>query len=737
MGSPMQIVEVGTLRTRENEESNFLGSSTGVYFVNTVRHAFKASKDPGAQSTDSPTLLDPEQEGPNPLEDFLLDEGSDDNPETPSALADFPVSTSCIPRGPSYDAAPPGIGRPPDPQISKKLLILYFKLWHPLFPFVHGPSFIREVECLYDSSKSSPSPPGSEPDRHRCCRAIIAQCIFNVAQAGMAKDYLPRHSRIESSQSLIFSLSSLATKQDLHSLQALFAAQLYFVCAGSFRSASAVGGMLNKSLFHAGLHRCPNRYSQLSDHERDIRKRIFWSAYILDRYLSQGLGIPLGFQDSDIDVCMPGRENHKSPSLRSHSSNASDGLSREHSSSSSAHGQTPPNHDSYGNDRPHYAITATRSDTPANPHEPAHKDVVLVGLVGYSQLTGRAIELFHKSIHVRSVDHSKILYITADIHSWYNSLPMKLTSADTVVFPRGEPSDETIPSFVPLFTVLYQQLLLLVNRPCLSLPTRSPEFLASMQTCIGASRTIIGALEMQLQLRQPFFLPELLSAGWMAGLILVFACQLNFYPVEKGFKEISQCLRLLRLMKDHWKSAMTYYQTLTRLFSELKHGHNAKLHPNPAKRSGSDDSDNSKRARFSRQSMFSEGYPHQPHHQPFHSMTSSRNLHNMPDIGSTMQQNRSHHSPDSSQRSSSQGSTPQQQFAQAFSASHFIFTPPGVEPQNFPADSIFSNQEYTGFSDAQLEDPLLDDPSVNEMDLFGSVAWGTLNGDYSYNGFTG
>lgn len=71
-------------------------------------------------------------------------------------------------------------------------------------------------------------------------------------------------------------------------------------------------------------------------------------------------------------------------------------------------------------------------------------------------------------------------------------------------------------------------------------------------------------------------------------------------------REISQCLRLLRLMKDHWKSAMTYYQTLTRLFSELKHGHNAKLHPNPAKRSGSDDSDNSKRARFSRQNMFSE-----------------------------------------------------------------------------------------------------------------------------------
>ncbi|OJD40808.1 fungal specific transcription [Diplodia corticola] len=730
MGSPMQIVEVGTLRTRDNDESAFLGSSTGVYFVNTVRHAFNASKDPGAHGSD------PDQEGPNPLEDFLLDEDddADDRPASPSHLPPYHASTTCIPRGPSYDAAPPGIGRAPDPQTSRKLLVLYFKLWHPLFPFVHGPSFVRDIECLYDPSKPAPPPPPSEPDRHRCCQAIIAQCIFNVAQAGMVKDYLPRHSRIESSQSLIFSLSSLATKQDLHSLQALFAAQLYFVCAGSFRSASAVGGMLNKSLFHAGLHRCPNRYSQLSEADRDMRKRIFWSAYILDRYLSQGLGIPLGFQDSDIDVCLPGKENHKPPSLRSYSSNASDGLSREQSTSSgmssnSPHERPPSKHEGCRSDRASYASPATRSDTPGNPHDPVHKDVVLVGLVGYSQLTGRAIELFHKSIHVRSVDHSKILYITADIHSWYNSLPMKLTSAESVVFPRGEPSDESVPSFVPLFTVLYQQLLLLVNRPCLSLPPRSPEFLASMQACIGASRTVIGALEMQLQLRQPFFLPELLSAGWMAGLILVFACQLQFYPVEKGFKEIAQCLRLLRLMKDHWKSAMTYCQTLTRLFSELKHSHDAKIHPNPGKRSGSDDLDHIKRARHTQ--------PHgQPRPQPPHGIPSNRNPSSMPDIAAKMHLSHSHHSSDGSQRSNSQGSTPQQRFAQPFSASHFIFTPPGVEPQNFSTDSIFGDPEYTGFSDAQVADPLLDDPAVNEMDLFGSVAWGTLNGDFSYNGFT-
>lgn len=726
----MQIVEVGTLRARENEESSFLGSSTGVYFVNTVRNAFKASKDPGAHSADSPSLIDPEQEGPNPLEDFLLDETtSHEHSNSPARLQSF---TTPIPRGPAYDAAPPGLGRPPNPQVSKKLIILYFKLWHPLFPFVHGPSFIQEVETLYDPAKPAFNPPGNDPDRHRCCRAIIAQCILNVAQAGIAREILPRHSRIESSQSLIFALSSLATKQDLHSLQALLAAQLYFVCAGSFRSASAVGGMLNKSLFHAGLHRCPNRYTQLSDHDRDMRKRIFWSAYVLDRYLSQGLGIPLGFQDSDIDVCMPGKERHRPPSLRPF---APGRMSREESSSSGMSAgsvQQTANDDGYRTDGPDYSQGLPRNDTPGNQPEAVHKDVVLVGLVGYSQLTGKAIELFHKSIHVRSVDHSKILYITADIHSWYNSLPMKLTSVESVVFPNGEPSDESPPSFVPLFTVLYQQLLLLVNRPCLSLPSKSPEFLASMQTCIGASRTIIGALEMQLQLRQPFFLPELLSAGWMAGLILVFACQLHFYPSEKGFKEISSCIRLLRLMKDHWKSAMTYYQTLTRLFSELKSGQK--------KRSGTDEMDHNKRVRYSRpftsNGNYSQSHNH-PRIQAFQDMTNSRVSSGTPDVNAASHQSGPFHSPDGSQNSNSQGSTPQPQFDQAFPASHYIFTPPGPDPAHFPAENLFSDPSYTGLSDPELADPLLGDPSVNELDIFGSVSWGSLNGDYSYNAFNG
>lgn len=43
------------------------------------------------------------------------------------------------------------------------------------------------------------------------------------------------------------------------------------------------------------------------DFDIDCRKRVFWSAYTLDRYLSVILGRPRIFRDEDIDQSLPER----------------------------------------------------------------------------------------------------------------------------------------------------------------------------------------------------------------------------------------------------------------------------------------------------------------------------------------------------------------------------------------------------------------------------------------------
>ncbi|KAK8213834.1 fungal-specific transcription factor domain-containing protein [Phyllosticta capitalensis] len=762
MGEPMPIVEIGSLRTLSSDESSFIGSSTGICFVNTVRNAFKASKDQPASFQDlHDAPLDPVHDKTSPLEEFLLGDGANSTPPSPArpTPAASQVAPS-IPRGPSYVAAPPGIGRPPDAATSKQLLVLYFKLWHPLFPFIHGPTFLQEIEVLYDPTKPLPFPEEDEPDRHRCCRAIIAQCVFNIAQAGTSKEILPRYARIESANSLIFSLSSLSTKQDLHSLQALFAAQLYFITKGSFRSASAIGGLLVKSIFHSGLHRCPNRYTQLTDRDRDLRKRLFWSAYVVDRYVSQGLGIPLGFQDSDIDVCFPGQEHHR--------------LARQNTADSTPQSGSAPLATSaiqYNMDqRP--MCDQTSMENMARSYQEEHRDVVLAGLVGYSRLTGRAVELFHKSIHVRSVDHSKILYITADIHAWWNSLPPKLVSTDYVRIPNGEPSAEIPPSFVPLFTVLYQQLLFLVNRPCLSLPSTCPEFAASLQICITASRTVVKALEMQLALRQPFFLPELLSAAWMAGLILVFACQLKFYPDEKGFTDIGRVLALLRLMAGHWNTARNYYKALSNLVADLKSGTARRSTPPQNKRGpDSEETNNAKRNKYST-SYQGNGYfntdltPPESIHQAVTGHHPSNGDHQHQTSRSTPQQSNfglinnndfntaDGHMDINNQQNMFSISTPASTTApqgvpgppttlsmpfQSSSTPQFTFSPPALsfDTPQWPEQNMYAEPTLPAFTETQMLqsqlDPWLGDPTVNSLDIFGQVTWGSLNADYAYN----
>jgi hypothetical protein len=98
----------------------------------------------------------------------------------------------------------------------------------------------------------------------------------------------------------------LALRRDRASIQALLAAQLFSIATMSLHIASTVGGLIVRSLVQAGPHRCPYRYAVLSTDVKEIRKRIFWSAYVLDRFLSQALGLPLGIQNDDFDLCLPG-----------------------------------------------------------------------------------------------------------------------------------------------------------------------------------------------------------------------------------------------------------------------------------------------------------------------------------------------------------------------------------------------------------------------------------------------
>ncbi|KAI9931774.1 hypothetical protein ASPWEDRAFT_169385 [Aspergillus wentii DTO 134E9] len=560
--------EIGSLTAHSNEESQFVGSSSGVFFINTVRQAFSKNLTPSSNGPSSSA-----QDFPHP-EDTIV--GSEDSPRggkqhhAPSTRASPSMTGDSESLGrwgydPDVAAA---LGYAPPVEMAKEFMMVYFKIWHPLFPFLHGPTFLQAMELLYSSEPQNKNKPESSSNHRNACWTTIFQCVFNLASLLRPDIQLPVESRIESPSSMHSLLATLSFKHDIPSLQALLAAQLYQVAKMSLRTASTFGGCTLRSMLHGGFHRCPFRYKELSSHDRQLRKRVFWCAYAIDRYLSQALGLPLGIQDSDIDVCTPGacevhtQQAYSAQVLKTGSYAFSQ--SREPST-----GETPVRDDGM---TPPTETQQKRHDNVAQGTEEQRKrEATLASYVESGKLTGRALELFHKSIMVRSIRRSSVLFLVTDVHKWWNGLPPELQGSPNKLEGNATAAIINKPfEFGPFFTILYQHMILLINRPSLSLNPSSAEFCSGLQTCIGAARGILTALGAQVDGGQALFWPGFLSAAWMSGLVLAFACQLKQYVLSKGSQELNECLRFLHIMSAQWEPARHCHKALTLLSSNIR-----------------------------------------------------------------------------------------------------------------------------------------------------------------------
>ncbi|KAF5587534.1 fungal specific transcription factor factor [Fusarium pseudoanthophilum] len=536
-GDSPAVQERGSLRTLEKGKSQFIGSSSGIYFVNTVRRAFIT-----ANSRLSSRLLDTAH--PTPEECIVEDEQ-----QRPSDSA--PASSFA------------GLGRPPQPDVAKQLFMTYFQTWHRFFPFLHGPTTLKDLGDLYRSFDQNST-------ATTLAKRIILQCIFNLAGLHDSSQ-LPAACEIQKPADVLTYLPGLAVKGDLVSIQALFAAGLLLVARMSLRAAAVVSGLLSRAVFLAGLHRCPCRYARLTADDCDIRKRLFWCIYVFDRYLSQALGHPLGIQDSDVDVCpLDGPELHHPVLHPTVPSSHDDFTSPVHAVSTSP----PSNHS--GNATvvlPHSGTGLGRGTIDDESSQKHHRHSSLSFQVQYSRLLGRALELFHKSLHIRSIDSGAILSLQTDINALWNALPSSLQEFD----PSSHTTEATqsqVFNESAHFLLLHSQLVLLIHRPRLSLEPSTPEFQSAIQICISEARQIIKIISKQHDAGYALFWPGYLSVTWMAGIVLAFACQLRLYSAEKGKREISMCLEALLHMSERWKLAKNCHAVLldlTEALQEMEH----------------------------------------------------------------------------------------------------------------------------------------------------------------------
>ncbi|KAF4907486.1 putative transcriptional regulatory protein [Colletotrichum fructicola] len=523
--------EIGSLRALANGESQFVGSSSGVYFINTVRRAFSAQTSATADANQLTNDVGAElRDDPSP-EDCIVGAGGDDETE-PDENADNAGHHESHPQ--SHDHLSPfstgsdfinDMSKLPDYSTARKLVMTYFRIWHPLVPFLQGPECLAELDALYAST---------EHDRRNVAslsRLVIFRCIFSIARLDSDVAVDIGSAGIRSSSDLLPTLSLLALRSDACSIQALLSAQVYFISVMSLRHASSVGGLISKSIFQSGMHRCPVRYGHLSPDERSMRKRIFWSFYVLDRFVSQSLGHPSGIQDSDIDPTTPKDVRNpetKESTIQIHQQKWKKGIKTQ---------------------------LQIAKQTPVQPKLPPFFATVKRPRTSFKTM----------SIHARDMNNLTILFLKADVAAWGNDLTE----------PRPGPTLMNIPELTPDPTVFpyitYHYTVLLLNRPSLSLDSRCAEFRAALQTCISAAKAIVPTVDQYHQTGGPLFWPGYMSAVWMSGLVLALAARVKSYSLSRAKSDIRTVLKLLTVMESRWRMAKDCKGVLSVLLDNIEH----------------------------------------------------------------------------------------------------------------------------------------------------------------------
>jgi len=278
-------LELGSMRRGyAKDSSSFVGSGSGIYFVHAVYAAFARNYSQHGSESINEDLVPGEDDRLHSRRQtgslWTSDEVEDDESAVNNVTFDDLIIWSQA----------------------------YFDNWHPPFPFVLGSNVLRLLEKISVNGIETLS----------SFDIIIVRSILSISLADrrqMPKQEIRKipskhiFSTIEEAISCLTPL--LVQPSTIHGLQALVAVQLFLISMLYLNAASRVGGVVVRTVFQLGLHRCPAKYDQFSAADIDLRKRLFWAVYVIERYLSQSLGLPLDLKDDDLDVCYSDREAHK------------------------------------------------------------------------------------------------------------------------------------------------------------------------------------------------------------------------------------------------------------------------------------------------------------------------------------------------------------------------------------------------------------------------------------------
>jgi hypothetical protein len=202
-----------------------------------------------------------------------------------------------------------------------ELLGLYFSVCIATYRLLHRPTVESWFNTLSNNFTSSqPLSAGIGPARTSVVLSVLAVACIHEERARGEIGLSPDTGKVVPAQSDEMFCEALRLTDietglpKLESAQARLIQVLYLLMSSRFNQAWYAFGHALQVLSALGLHRRQDRKRPSTTYRRDYieeqcRKRTFWVAYTLDKYLGVMFGRPRHYHDDDIDQDFPGAVN--------------------------------------------------------------------------------------------------------------------------------------------------------------------------------------------------------------------------------------------------------------------------------------------------------------------------------------------------------------------------------------------------------------------------------------------
>jgi hypothetical protein len=189
---------------------------------------------------------------------------------------------------------------PPDDEIGDQILDTYFKNMHIRLPFLDH----SEILHLHVNRHRPPGPsPQEQFGRFKVFMVYaIGAAILQITET---YDSTPPNDFLVTA--LQFG-STLRESLSITSIEAMMLLVLYNLRSSSNFSVWYMIGLAMRICVDLGFHR-EARYHNLSPREAQLRRRLFWSVYIIERYTAWSLGRPFSIAEEEVDAEPPSNMN--------------------------------------------------------------------------------------------------------------------------------------------------------------------------------------------------------------------------------------------------------------------------------------------------------------------------------------------------------------------------------------------------------------------------------------------